>query len=158
VVAGVYIDQLALPVTVFIATTAAFAAALLVGVFIRRPPRWRRHVVAAALVVVSAATVWFAPVMSSIPTPWGGEQVCAAGLAEQFYPPESEFGWTSYGPDPFFDESRRCTRVAYASVWGMTALYALIVVAALLATVRIGRKSRGAGPDSDQPPQASSPS
>jgi hypothetical protein len=147
----VFVVDLAFPITWFIAATAAFAAVLLVGVLIRRPARWRRHAVAAALVVVSAATVWFAPVMASIPIPTGEEQVCAAGLAEWFYPPESELGWTSYGPDPFFDESRRCDRVAYASAWGMTALYALIVAAALLATVRVGRKSRRGRPDSDQP-------
>jgi hypothetical protein len=110
----------------------------------------------ATLVVVSAAAVWFAPVMASGPNPVGEEQVCAAGLARQFYPPESDFGWMSYGP-PRSTMSRAGTRVAHASVWGMTALYALIVVTVLLATVR-GRKSRRAGPDSDQPLQPGSPS
>jgi ABC-type sugar transport system permease subunit len=150
--------DITVPVTVFIAATAALAAVLLVGVLIRRPARWRRDAVVATLVVVSAAAVWFAPVMVSGPNPVGEEQVCAAGLARQFYPPESDFGWMSYGTPPFYDESLRCTRVAVASVWGMTALYALIVVAALLATVRVGRTSRRAGPDSDQPLQPGSPS
>jgi hypothetical protein len=144
-------ENLALAITWFIAATAALAAVVLAGVLIRRPPRWRRHAVAAALVVVSAATVWFAPVMDSIPTPWGGEQVCAAGLSEWLPPPEPDFGWTGYLPDPVADQMYRCSRVARASTWGLTALYALIVAAALLATVRVRRKSRPAGPDSDQP-------